>query len=398
MVRLGMPRVNSLAASPEIRHLPSLDGVRGLAVLIVMVSHLYVGSPDSGGSASRFLLALISYGKFGVDLFFVLSGFLITGILIDTRDDPGFFRKFYARRTLRIFPLYYGTLLLFLLLTPFLHLHWQGMGVPLFTYTENLWPMRYRDFALSPQVSLFHFWSLAIEEQFYLVWPLIVFFVGRKRWGVLIAALSGCAVALLLRCVLASQDSSVRTYLVTHTGTLTRMDTLLIGAILAVLYRRPVWSLVVTISPWIFVALSSLLIVTIVWHGDDSPSSANFFWKQGPRYDVLAFAFASLMVWAMTPESPVQRLFSGRTLRFLGKYSYGLYILHVFVRDWVSHPVRHLVDKSTGNKALGVAVSGTACMALAVVLAYLSYNLFEKRFLRLKRRFSYSEVRPIVRA
>ncbi|MGC2512156.1 MAG: acyltransferase, partial [Acidobacteriaceae bacterium] len=97
-------------AGPSRRHVPALDGVRGLAILLVLVSHLMLFNDRTGSRVGDSLSALRGLGWVGVDLFFVLSGFLITGILFDTLHDPHYFRSFYMRRFLRIFPLYYGFL------------------------------------------------------------------------------------------------------------------------------------------------------------------------------------------------------------------------------------------------------------------------------------------------
>lgn len=155
-------------------HLLPLDGVRGLAILMVVCSHSFESNYNSGSLPVRVLGHLFYYGSFGVDLFFVLSGFLITGILVDSITDAHYFRNFYARRALRIFPLYYLVLLLCFALTRPLHLHWGSMGWLLPVYLQNLRPQEIVTFSAGSGIALFHFWSLAIEEQFYLVWPAIV--------------------------------------------------------------------------------------------------------------------------------------------------------------------------------------------------------------------------------
>src|SRR5271156_4679340 len=111
----------------------------------------------------------------GVTLFFALSGFLITGILFDTLGSKRYFRTFFGRRVLRIFPLYYGVLLVLLLLTRPLHMDWHGQAYRLWTYTTNIPFTHDWEENPSPYVNLIHFWSLAVEEQFYLIWPLVIF-------------------------------------------------------------------------------------------------------------------------------------------------------------------------------------------------------------------------------
>src|SRR5687767_2907742 len=163
----------------ETGFIPALDGLRGIAIILVMLHHFTYYRPNSGIDAQ--IASVLFFGWAGVDLFFVLSGFLITGILLDTRDSKRYFSTFYARRTLRIFPLYYLVLLLaFVVLPKFPALHPVLLGQvgpvdlppqwPYWLYLTNFsiadggWVHGWVDVA----------WSLAIEEQFYLVWPLMI--------------------------------------------------------------------------------------------------------------------------------------------------------------------------------------------------------------------------------
>jgi peptidoglycan/LPS O-acetylase OafA/YrhL len=154
---------------------PRLDGVRGIAILLVLVYHLtlYGGMAPNGPFLDRLWRTWTLPLGLGVDLFFVLSGFLITGILLDTKDGPDYFRNFYARRFLRIFPLYYATLAATFLLIPAVRLD----AVWYWTYLINY---RFADVGWPRVAYLGHFWTLAVEEQFYLVWPALVFFVPRR--------------------------------------------------------------------------------------------------------------------------------------------------------------------------------------------------------------------------
>ena len=209
------------------RHLPALDGLRGLAVLLVVVFHIYQVEPSPAQPISRLLYGATRLGQTGVDLFFVLSGFLITGILYDTKRSSRFFLNFYGRRTLRIFPLYYGVLVVAFILLPFLF-HYRGAGsgtVWLWTYTTNL-PVSFgREWG-----PFGHFWSLAIEEQFYLVWPLVVYAFRRET---LLRICVGCvAGAVVSRLVVESLGFSSFTF------TLCRMDSLTLGAFLALAGAR----------------------------------------------------------------------------------------------------------------------------------------------------------------
>src|SRR5882762_4814287 len=194
----------SAALPPRI---PVLDGLRGIAILLVMVYHFWFYGFAFGRQTilERMYSHTAGVGWIGVDLFFVLSGFLITGILYDSRNDPHYYRVFYARRTIRIFPLYYAFLALFCGIVPmalgFLH-HPEvapshdSTTAKLFVWSYTLnWYEGFKGFSIV-SASLQHFWSLSIEEQFYLAWPFLVLTLTRRR------LLSLCGVLVLLAFVL----------------------------------------------------------------------------------------------------------------------------------------------------------------------------------------------------
>jgi peptidoglycan/LPS O-acetylase OafA/YrhL len=163
------------------RHISSLDGFRGIAFLLVFMRH-YALSTHTNSAIIHAAMTIGEGGWIGVDLFFALSGFLITGILLDTRGTKGYFRNFFARRILRIFPLYYGVFVLLLLLTPFLHLQWHPGHLLYLVYLGNIAYLVNTGLGkIVPDVSLIHFWSLAVEEQFYLIWPCVIFFITSRR-------------------------------------------------------------------------------------------------------------------------------------------------------------------------------------------------------------------------
>jgi peptidoglycan/LPS O-acetylase OafA/YrhL len=385
-----MPEATITLPNPQraTGHLAALDGVRGLAILMVIFSHAFEANYEAGGALSRFMGHLFYYGLFGVDLFFVLSGFLITGILFDSLDDDGYFRKFYARRALRIFPLYYGVLLICFLLTRPLHLHWGDMGWLLVFYLQNLHPATIVAFSPGRGIALFHFWSLAIEEQFYLLWPAAVFFLRNKR-SLLLATLVGSAAALLLRLGLLAAGASG---FAVHVTTICRADSLLLGGALALLYRSARWADVIKLAPSGFwLAAATLILTAIVLdpylvHHD----RAGLFWRDGLRYTILALGFSCLIACALRPGSAFERVFQSRWLSFLGKYSYGLYVLHVFALAIVGSWLRPIVLAATHSKLISVGFAGVGSIAVAIAAAYLSYHLYERPFLRFKHHFDYA--------
>src|ERR1700722_19675697 len=187
-------------------HIPALDGIRGAAILLVLIYHLFWSNPVTGSRFLGFLQQIRGTTYCGVNLFFALSGFLITGILLDTLDRPRYFQMFYARRSLRIFPLYFGFLLVLLLLTRPLHFSWSGWQYFYLTYTANLALWRTH---IPLQLSFFnitHFWSLQVEEQFYLLWPFVVYRLRRPETLARLSLIS-CAVILCVRIFLVAMRS-----------------------------------------------------------------------------------------------------------------------------------------------------------------------------------------------
>ena len=366
-----------------------LDGVRGVAVLAVMLLHFTMFVPV--GSAERFLEAWLATGWIGVDLFFVLSGFLITGILIDTRDDPHHFRNFYARRTLRIFPLYYAYLVLLFLVLPALHADYamehatDDRRIWLWTYLGNV--LMARGWEAMPSHTT-HLWSLAVEEQFYLVWPLLVFW-ARRRWLTALCAVAFFG-AVLSRAYLATIDAAAAAYVLTPA----RMDTLAAGAFVAVTLRLRGTDAVRRLLPAMLWSGLFLIGVGTIWsatHGSTQVLAPLDFGTEEFAYPGIALVFAALVAHLVTapPTARLSRFFSGSSLRTLGTYSYGLYLIHVPVRN-----IMRLVVESRGGlpelwgsqvpAQLGLTVTG---MAASFALAYASWHLFEKQVLKLKRHF-----------
>ena len=205
------------------KHFPELDGLRGIAILLVLATHYQMAIP-AHTAAERALKNILAHGWAGVDLFFVLSGFLITGILYDSKGQSNYFRNFYGRRTLRIFPLYYGFLAVVLigLIATATARHWNP-SLPQF---RNLWSLQpwLWTYTFNIACALGHgsahlgqLWSLSVEEQFYLVWPLVIcFFPRRLLVPTCVTLIIG---ALALRILLFCYAPLIR---VTHVGTSSR--------------------------------------------------------------------------------------------------------------------------------------------------------------------------------
>lgn len=357
------------------RHLPALDGLRGLAVLLVVVFHIYQVEPAPAQPLFRLLYGATRLGQTGVDLFFVLSGFLITGILFDTKASSRFFLNFYGRRTLRIFPLYYGVLVVAFVVLPHLF-HYRGAGqgtIWLWTYTTNLpatFGQEWGPFG--------HFWSLAIEEQFYLVWPLVIYAFRRQT---LLRICVGCvAGALLARMVAESWGFSSFTF------TLCRMDSLTIGAFLALAARGPLgtvgWSRKALRYAAVTLAASAPLYLL--------QTGTGAAWVQVVKYTIVAILYGAILAIAITSSgaTPMGRFFRLAPLRQLGKYSYGLYVYHPMIIHFVDQRFPH-GPHSPAMMALKAGLIVAASLGAAV----LSWNVYEKHFLTLKRYFEYDDER-----
>ena len=368
---------------PEKAHNPALDGVRGIAILLVLVHHWGVPLP-AGSRFAPAVLALTQSCWVGVDLFFALSGFLITGILVDTVETKHFLKNFYARRFLRIFPLYYGLIAVLLLLTPLLHFVWGAMLPLLLLYLQNTGiGVALDNYRLAHGVNLNPYWSLAVEEQFYLLWPLLVFALRDvPRLTKVAFALSGAA--LVLRVVLVG--AGVSPWFV-YCFTACRADTLLLGGALALLLRsnrRPLRDAVVRWTPRIAAAALLVLIALAVrLHGLDWEHSR---FLQTGGFSLIAVACCGLIAW--TQREHAGRFLSQAWLRFFGRYSYGIYMLHLLcfraLYKWIEgEMLPHLPWWQ-----LAAIVSWIAAAGLVIGVAVLSFKFYETPFLKLKRHFA----------
>jgi peptidoglycan/LPS O-acetylase OafA/YrhL len=343
----------------------------------------HVGSGESSSVLPR-VAQWLGFGWCGVDLFFVLSGFLITGILIDTKGAPQAFHNFYARRILRIFPLYYLTLIVYFhvlpaaghLLSRFQH----------FQRTEEVWYWLYVC-NWSPSVGmahaqLTHLWSLSIEEQFYLCWPLLVFSLSRRTAGLLCVAVIALVPCLRLAYLLTVVDGGPLLYRIT----VFRIDTLAFGALCAMLVRDPGHlRLAMRARPVLLTAAGIGLAASVAIGGTSS--------YQPPMnvigFTSLATVFAYFVLWAIAGGPGLRAVLRSGPLRSIGKYSYAMYIFHVPIVAQLRRAFD--LERTLNPLAFGTLLAGeiAAAAALSYGAGFISWRLFENRFLQLKSRFEY---------
>lgn len=373
--------------SPAQGHIPTLDGIRGLAITMVLCVHFFM-SYKPQNFLELAIQKISAHGNLGLDLFFMLSGFLITGILLDTKSSAHYLRNFLVRRFLRIFPLYYLVLALVLLVLwmipaeyqPFYAKAWEAQPwawtylLNVFIASEGAWTVPY----------LGHFWSLAVEEQFYIVWPFVVYRLSPQR------LMQFSTVLVVLSTVLLAWMEIAGVSKVTiHVLTPLRLNALCLGAWLATWLREP--SVVQTglgmirkRALQVFVG-SALLKLVIFGTVKCFPHLRETLEALRTLSWLGIFASLHLSAVALPSSSVIIRGLCLRPLTFLGQYSYGIYIFHHFI-SWPAqhyHSIGWLTEK-LGHQTLAVLVNGSLGIGLSIALAWLSFHAIEKHFLRWK--------------
>jgi peptidoglycan/LPS O-acetylase OafA/YrhL len=365
------------------RHMPELDTLRGIAILLVLLYHGFSPQPDVRGfsGAARIFLEFAAIGWTGVGCFFVLSGFLITGILLDSKDRPDFFRQFYIRRALRILPLYGGVLLVLVVLTSTHWLletaSWRFLGLSVL-FLSN--------FATVVRIPVAYgvLWSLAVEEHFYLAWPAVVRCLSRH--GLAVAAVGICIVSPALRGGsfalgrgLGWTDYGAYTWLVA--------DSLATGSFLAAILRSPAAS---RETAWRVVAVafgaSALFVVAGGPFGILSRATMLGMTFRQTALNLFFLGFLSLFLllgssrwktWVYVPP-----------LQFLGEISYGVYLIHTIIFWAVDRLGQRFLPQlvMAADDRLGwMGLRFCAALSGTLIIAYFSRWYFEEPFLRLKR-------------
>ncbi len=355
-------------------HITLLDGLRGLAILLVASGHIFY----------RFYV--FKFGWIGLNLFFLLSGYLITKrLFFHISSKPAdYFKNFYARRILRIFPLYYGCLLFFFLLLPVFYSKYAQIFGSL--YNIQLWYWLYISnwrqvyYGLPPNPLFFHFWSLAVEEQFYIIWPvLFLLFQSFKGRLAIISVLLLTSIAI--RIWYYGMNN-------VYYNTFTAGEPLLLGCLVSILEKRNKLNF---IYPFVrLLAVISVISLGIILVKNNDLHITN--------HPLLLFGYLNIdLIWTFLlcflicqsrSFGIIARFFSSGILVWLGRYSYGIYVFHwiilqLFINRYESWALSHNLGTSASYwliRILGI------CLILLV--SYSSYHLFEKKFLSLKKYFT----------
>jgi peptidoglycan/LPS O-acetylase OafA/YrhL len=369
--------------------IPELDGVRGLAIALVLFLHLFNFSTKLASFWARSLVPFrLSWT--GVDLFFVLSGFLIGGILLDARESTNYFRVFYVRRFFRIVPIYVAVLLIFPALLFFARICFHGDytwldSKPLpwysfWTFTQNFWMARTNS---SGAMIIAVTWSLAIEEQFYLTLPTMVRFLSR-RW-LIVFVISGICIAPTLRTILLflSPHNSIAPYVLMPC----RADALLFGVLAAILVRDDKILDHISKSRIYFYSLLLLLALGMAFLTLKHASPYDPL-MQRIGYTWVAFFYASVLIFVLAyRESFLSAFFRNKPLRWLGGLAYGVYLLHRAIYGVIFGSIwgggwPYIADRYT-------FLAAVAALAITLLVASLSWRYFELPLIRVGHKTNY---------
>ncbi len=375
----------------------NLDVLRFVAVFLVMLTHgfsgfmLWIGKPKlitvpgndrEYNEAGKVLYKFFGNTSFGVDIFFIISGFLITYLLIVEKDRFGKIGlgKFYVRRALRIWPLYF----LILLITPFL-INLTGSKPPNYYAAAFFYYNYHVIWTVGGEFPIGHFWSLSVEEHFYLVLPLIMFFFNSKHYLKIFITI--IVISAFYRYYVFLQGNTV--FYKLYYDTLSNMDTLALGGVLACWhFKHPIRMPKNPAIP----AICILFLLFIFCIGERTEWSSAFM-VMFSKYIYLAFA-SVLFLYCLFSDPGTSEKTKPGIFHYLGKISYGIYIYHNIVVYLLGRFIIAYNPGESWNPEFLVPVKnsfGWFCFlyfGLTIAIAALTYELLEKRILKLKNRFS----------
>ncbi len=360
--------------TPVREHYPALNGLRGCAILLVILYHNFS------------FIEYFNYGWLGVDLFFVLSGFLITDILLNSLNSKYYFKNFYARRILRIFPLYYLSLILFLFVIPAISpnlldmSYYQHHQLWFWTYLQN-WPLIFKDD--SQANALNHYWSLAIEEQYYLLWPILVLLLKKPK-RIIIFCIIMLGVVIAFRVYIWNNAELFPSY--ERAFLFTRLDGILIGSMLAALCHINSTLLRKYFTTFLL-ALTAVNYLFYLFKKNQDPAFPS--WAIA-GFTTFSLVFAIIIYEAIMKENKlINFILTNPVLTFLGKYSYGIYIFHWPIKLMIFEYFNNIISPMFVTESLfQQIIVGLLCTIAGILISVISYYIFEVHFLRLKKHFS----------
>lgn len=371
--------VKSPSERPE--QIRALAGLRGCGFLLVFFGHylanLIIDHRANKWDDAFYYIAQLDW--LAVPAFFVLSGYLIGGILYRTRNRQGFFRVFYGRRALRVLPVYYITILVvaFVDLAHGIHLDYRYWVH--FIYIQNFMP-GYCNTDPAPNNQIVHLWSLAVEEQFYITWPIVVWF-AKDRKTLLKIVVAICAGCWLLRVISPLVHLSVtRIYYATPT----RIDTILFGVGLALVADHSLYKRLQPLAKYVALAGMALWLISSATH----PNTPNTYLRVTVEYTIANVTVLAIIVAALEEGSGLARFLSARWACWLGQMSYGLYVFHYTFYMWFLYTVQPTLRRYMPAPA-AFLVMLTAALALTIALGMLSLRFIEQPALSLKRYLPY---------
>ncbi|HUB29595.1 MAG TPA: acyltransferase [Terracidiphilus sp.] len=363
------------------RYVPCLEGLRGYGFLLVFCGHYFAPSQlaHPGTIRLKFATAMASMGLFAVPAFFVLSGYLIGGILYDTRHREGFFRVFYTRRILRVFPVFYVTLLAILLFNTLYKVPYDYHFWVHFLYIQNLLPSYIHQH--SSHVSMIHFWSLAVEEQFYLLWPLVVWlFPERKK----LLSIATCLIAFscILRIAAPFFIASPKAIV---WFTPTRADAILLGVILALIRHDPIYERIKPFAKWVVLAGGATAATLAILKG---ASWSMTFAGEEIWIPLVNFTSFAIIITVMEEGTLINRLCSQKWICWLGSLSYSLYVFHLTYAVFFLDTVTRVLEDHM-RQSFAVLTAGLLAFCLTLLLSIICYLLIERPILNMKQTVRY---------
>jgi peptidoglycan/LPS O-acetylase OafA/YrhL len=365
--KIKLPRLSPITIDYAPGHyIKEFDGWRGVGILFVILAH----------SATQYFIGAWIF----MEMFFVMSGFLITGILVDTKPKPGYYKNFMARRIVRVFPLYYLSLIIFFFVLPETWMdfsYYNNRQAWYWLYGTN-WLMSIE--GRSPTQTIDHFWSLAIEEQFYITWPLMVWIFSRKN---LVRFCLFLFVASYIFRNIGLQLGFVIPF--PYVATLGRMEPIVLGSLIALLVRSNK-SILEKITPYVLLIFGLLSIVSFIYAGSfhmDHPVNYRF------TYTMVDIFFAGMITLTLSSNLPVllRRIFRHPFIIKVGVMSYGLYIFHNIIFSLVEHNYKTSFVQLTGNEIAGHAAVVVCALLITAPVVYTIHKYIEVPLWKFKRYF-----------